>query len=97
MSRAYISTNIRRGVPSTNIMGYANPQVDALFEQGARAARDADRQRAYSEVQRILCDEVPVAWILEMAWPNFVNRKFHDVITTGLGPVESYDTVWMDA
>jgi peptide/nickel transport system substrate-binding protein len=97
VSRAYISTNIRRGVPSTNIMGYTNPRVDALFEEGARAVRDADRQRAYSEVQRILCDEVPVAWILEMAWPNFVNRKFHDVITTGLGPVESYDKVWMEA
>jgi len=97
VSRAYISTNIRRGVPSTNIMGYANPRVDALFEQGARAVTDADRSRAYSEVQRILCDDVPVAWILEMAWPNFVSRKCHDVITTGLGPVESYDKVWMDA
>jgi peptide/nickel transport system substrate-binding protein len=97
VSRAYISTNIRRGVPSTNIMGYVNPRVDELFEQGARAVADADRARAYSEVQRVLCDEVPVAWILEMAWPTFVNRKFHDVITSGLGPNETYDKVWMEA
>ena len=26
-----------------------------------------------------------------MQWPTFVNKKFHDVITTGIGPYESYD------
>jgi peptide/nickel transport system substrate-binding protein len=97
VARAYISTNIRRGVPSTNIGGYANPRVDELFEQGAKGLTDADRQKAYSEVQRILVEDVPVAWILEMAWPNFVNKKVHDVITTGIGPVESYDRVWMES
>ena len=97
VSRAYLSTNIRKGVPSTNIMGYVNPKVDELFEQGAKGVKDEDRQKAYSEVQKILVDEVPVAWILEMAWPNFVNKKVHDVITTGIGPVESYDRVWMES
>ncbi len=97
VSRTYVSTNIRRGVPSSNIMGFANPRVDELFEAAARAVQDADRQRHYSELQRILCDEVPVGWILEMSWPNFVNRKFHDVITTGLGPVETYERAWMEA
>jgi peptide/nickel transport system substrate-binding protein len=95
VSRAYISTNIRRGVPSTNIMGYVNPRVDELFEQAAKAVRDEDRQRLYSEVQRILCDEVPVAWILEMSWPNFVNRRFNDVIVSGVGPAETYERAWM--
>ncbi len=96
VSRAYISTNIRRGVPSTNIMGYVNPRVDELFEQGAKAVKDEDRQKAYSDVQKLLVEEVPVAWLIEMAWPNFVNKKFHDVITSGIGPSESYDRVWME-
>ena len=95
VSRAYISTNIRRGVPSTNIGGYTNPKVDELFEQGAKSVKDEDRQKAYSEVQKLLVDEVPVAWLIEMAWPNFVNRKFNDVITNGIGPSDSYDRVWM--
>ena len=38
---------------------------------------------------------MPVAWLIEMAWPNFVNRKFNDVITNGIGPSDSYDRVWM--
>jgi peptide/nickel transport system substrate-binding protein len=96
VSRVYVSSNIRRGVPGSNIMGYSNPRVDALFDEGARAVRDEDRQRAYSTVQRILVDEVPVAWILEMTWPNFLNRRVHGAITTALGPVESYDGVWME-
>jgi len=97
VSRAYLSTNIRKGVPSTNIMGYANPKVDELFDQGAKGLKDEDRQKAYSEVQKLLVDEVPVGWILEMAWPTFVNKKFKDVVTTGLGTVESYERVWMES
>lgn len=97
VSRAYISTNIRKGVPSTNIGAYTNPKVDELFEAGAKGVKDEDRQKAYSEVQKILVEDVPVAWILEMAWPNFVNKKVHDVITSGIGPVESYDRVWMES
>jgi peptide/nickel transport system substrate-binding protein len=97
VARAYISTNIRKGVPSTNIGAYTNPKVDELFEQGAKGVKDEDRQKAYSEVQKILVEDVPVAWMIEMAWPNFVNKKVHDVITSGIGPVESYDRVWMES
>jgi peptide/nickel transport system substrate-binding protein len=95
VSRAYLSTNIRKGVPSTNIMGYQNPKVDELFDLAAKAVTDADRAKYYSEVQKILVDEVPVGWIIEMSWPNFINKKFQDVIISGVGPVESYERVWM--
>ena len=94
VSRTYVSSNIRKGVPGSNVMGYSNPKVDELFDKGAKAIQDQDRAKYYSEVQQILVDEVPVAWILEMTWPTFVNKKFHDVITTGIGVVESYDKVW---
>ncbi|MBM3523917.1 MAG: ABC transporter substrate-binding protein [Alphaproteobacteria bacterium] len=97
VARAYISTNIRKGVPSTNIMGYVNPRVDELFELAASAVKDEDRQKHYSEVQRILTDEVPVCWILEMSWPNFINKKCHDLIVSGVGPSETYERAWMEA
>jgi len=97
VSRAYLSTNIRKGVPSTNIMGYENAKVDELFDQGAKGVKDEDRQKAYSEVQKLLAEEVPVGWILEMAWPTFVNKKFKDVIVSGLGPNESYERAWMES
>jgi len=96
VERAYVSSNIRKGVPGSNITGYSNPKVDELFDLAARAVSDDERQRHYSEVQRIMVDEVPVGWILEMQWPSFVNRKAHGVITTALGPAESYDAVWLE-
>ena len=95
VSRTYVSSNIRRGVANTNTMGYVNADVDRLFDEAARAARPEDRQRAYSEVQRKLVADMPVAWLIEMAWPTFVNTQCHDVVTTGLGVVDSYDRVWM--
>jgi peptide/nickel transport system substrate-binding protein len=96
VSRAYVSTNIRKGIPSTNIGGYANPKVDELFAKAAVAVSETEQRQLYSEVQHILVDEVPVGWMLEMQWPTFVNRRFHDVITTGLGPDDSYDGAWRD-
>ncbi|MBI1778668.1 MAG: ABC transporter substrate-binding protein [Proteobacteria bacterium] len=96
VARAYISTNIRKGIPSTNIGGYANPRVDELFAKAAVALSESEQQKLYSEVQRILVDDAPVGWMLEMQWPNFVNKRFHNVISTGLGPYESYDNVWRE-
>ena len=36
-SRFYLSSNIRKGVPLTNLQGYINPEVDRLFAQAAVA------------------------------------------------------------
>jgi len=93
----YLTGIIAGRMTTTNIMGYVNPRVDELFELAAGAVKDEDRQRHYSEVQRILTDEVPVCWILEMSWPNFVNRTCHDVIVSGVGPAETYERAWMEA
>ena len=41
--------------------GYVNSRVDALFAAGARSADPTSRQKAYTEVQKLLVEEVPVA------------------------------------
>jgi peptide/nickel transport system substrate-binding protein len=91
VSRTYISTNIKKGVPFNNTMGYENKTVDDLFARAARAVSDAERQKLYSEVQKILADEVPVAWMLEIRTPTLYNKKFTDVIATALGVNDSFD------
>lgn len=40
---------------------YRNPRIDELTEQGRRVVDLAERKRIYSEVQRIIADEVPIA------------------------------------
>ena len=66
VARNYTSTNIAKGSPFNNVEGYSNPRVDALFAAGARSADAASRQKAYLEVQQLLVDEVPVAWLHEI-------------------------------
>ncbi|WP_246523859.1 ABC transporter substrate-binding protein [Neoroseomonas eburnea] len=94
VERTYVSTNIQR-VTFTNTGGYSNPQVDALFQQARNAAAAADRQRAFSEVQKILVEDVPQIWLTELAFPTIHDKKLHGVITTGLGVHKSFDDVFI--
>jgi peptide/nickel transport system substrate-binding protein len=93
VARTYITSNIKKGVMFNNSMGYENPAVDELFAKSARSTDDAERQRFYSEVQKILVEDVPVAWLLEIKTPTLYNKKFRDVITTALGVNDNFDSV----
>ncbi len=95
VARSYITSNIRKGIPFTNTCQYRNPRVDELFDAAAKANDRNERQRLYSEVQKILVEDVPVAWLLELEFASSINRHFHDVVTTGLGVNESFDRAYM--
>lgn len=94
VERTYVSTNIQR-VTFTNTGGYANPQVDALFLRAREAASEADRRAAFSEVQKLLAEEIPQIWLMEMSFPTIHDRRLRNVITTGTGPNASFDDVFM--
>ncbi|CAH0206502.1 ABC transporter substrate-binding protein [Roseomonas sp. CECT 9278] len=94
VERTYVSTNIQR-VTFTNTGGYANPQVDALFQTARTSAAAADRQRAFSEVQKILVEEVPQIWLTELAFPTIHDRRLNNVITSGVGVHAPFDDVFL--
>jgi peptide/nickel transport system substrate-binding protein len=94
VERTYVSSNIQK-VTFTNTGGYANPQVDALFQQARAAAAAADRARYFSEVQKILVEEVPQIWLMELSFPTVYDKKVRNVITTGLGVSKSFDDVFI--
>ena len=93
VSRFFVSANIRRGVPYSNCTGYANPRVDALFAQGAAATDDAARRAAYAEVQRILVEDVPMAWLVEVDFPTVLDRRFKDVVVSAIGVNKAFGRV----
>ncbi|MGQ9368038.1 ABC transporter substrate-binding protein [Azospirillum sp. ST 5-10] len=96
VARTYVSSNIRKGVMFSNTMGYENKRVDELFAQAA-VENDAEKRRAlFSEVQKILVDEVPVIWLLEMEFPTFVNKRVHNAVTTSIGTSDTFAEVWVD-
>jgi peptide/nickel transport system substrate-binding protein len=93
VSRTYITSNIRKGVLFSNTAGYSNPEVDRLFEEAATATSDAKRQELYSAVQKILVEDVPIVWLIEQDYPDFIDKKLKDVITTAIGVHETFGAV----
>ncbi|MCW5729664.1 MAG: ABC transporter substrate-binding protein [Alphaproteobacteria bacterium] len=95
VSRLYITSNIRKGVLFSNVNGYTNPRIDELFSKAAVAVEPAQIQAMYSEIQRILVEDVPVAWLLELEFPTFINKQFRNVVTSGIGVRDNFADVHM--
>jgi peptide/nickel transport system substrate-binding protein len=94
VSRLYVSSNIRK-VLFSNVNGYSNPRIDELFAKAPVAVDEAERQRMYSEIQDILVKDVPVAWILELDFPTFINKQFRNVVTSSIGVRDTFADVYM--
>ena len=76
--------NIVKGNPFGNVGGYSNPEVDRLFAEAAIAPAEK-RQELYTKVQKILAEELPVLWLLEIDFPTIYRCNVKNLITTGIG------------
>ncbi|MCC7281770.1 MAG: ABC transporter substrate-binding protein [Acetobacteraceae bacterium] len=97
VSRLYISGNIRKGVLFSNTGGYSNPEIDRLFDEAAVEVDPQRRQALYGSIQKTLVTDVPVAWLLELEFPTFINRRFHNVVTSAIGVRDNFADAWMQA
>ena len=91
VGRNYVSSAIAKGQMFNNVEGYSNPEIDKLFADGAVATPDSKRKEIYEKAQKILVEDVPVAWMLEIRTPTIYNKKFTDIIATALGVNDSFD------
>jgi peptide/nickel transport system substrate-binding protein len=89
-SRFYLSSNIRKGVPLTNLQGYINPEVDRLFAKAAVAVSHEEAQACYSRLQQILTHDVAMLWLYEREPVLFYNRRLKDVVTGPNGPSDGF-------
>ena len=94
VERSYVSTNIKK-IIFTNTGGFSNPEVDRLFAAARNAAEPAVRQKAFSAVQHLLVEQMPVLWLLEMAFPTIHATSVHNAITLGTGIHAPYDDVFI--
>ncbi len=90
ISRFFVSSNIRKGVPFSNNTGYVNPQIDELFAKGVQTLDEKERQAIYSRIQQILLDDAPNAWLVEQEQVALISRQFADCVTTAIGVNETY-------
>ena len=80
VARTYISSNIRKGVISTNVEGYSNPEVDDLFARAAVSPSEREAQKLYSQVaahhQRrgagALSDRTAISHLRQQAFRNVI-------------------------
>jgi peptide/nickel transport system substrate-binding protein len=96
VGRNYVSSQISKGSPFNNVEGYSNPEIDQLFADGAVAFPDAKRQEIYTKAQKILTDDVPVAWLLELQFPTITRCNFKNLITTAIGVNDGFRDAWID-
>jgi peptide/nickel transport system substrate-binding protein len=85
VQRNYTSSNIQKGSPFNNVSGYSNPKIDELFDRGAKAAKAEERQAIYAEAQKILVDEVPVAWLIELEFPTIYRTDISNLVNSAIG------------
>jgi peptide/nickel transport system substrate-binding protein len=60
--------------------GFHSPHLDSLIAMTRTAATDAARADAWRNVQRLLSDEMPVAWIYHSRGLQGVSARLHNVV-----------------
>ncbi|MEZ5657987.1 MAG: ABC transporter substrate-binding protein [Burkholderiaceae bacterium] len=73
--RTWLSTNIRPGVIWSNTQSYVNPRVDELLNAAAVEMDTGKRKALYAEMQKIVVDDCPVAFLYESAWAEAYSSK----------------------
>lgn len=96
VQRAFISTNIRRGATFSNSMDYANEKLDALFLKAAQMEDGPARNKAWSEVQAILREDLPVIFLMEISYTHVWNKRVKGLISNGISMYSSWDSVWVE-
>ena len=91
--RTYLSSNIRKGVIWSNTQSYSNPKVDSLLTMAARETDEAKRKALYAEFQKIVADELPVAWINLLPYHTAYRKSVSNPPVTIWGTMSPLDRV----
>lgn len=77
-----------------NFNNYKNPQLDKLIEDGLRETDVKKRQAIYSQVQKIVADEVPFLYICYWDWFNIFNARIKGLPQEAKSGDNIYRTAW---
>ncbi|MEO5699151.1 MAG: ABC transporter substrate-binding protein [Casimicrobiaceae bacterium] len=96
VQRTFVSSSIQKGATFTNSMGYVNPKLDELFAAALIETDPAQRRKQLNEVQAILHDDLPVIFLMEMAYTHLWNKRVHGLIANGISMYSNWDSVWVE-
>jgi peptide/nickel transport system substrate-binding protein len=92
--RTYLSTNIKP-IVWTNTQSYVNPKVDELLDAAGSVLDPVKRKAYYATFQKVVTEDLPIAFVNVVPYHTATNRKVANVPTTIWGPIAPYDDVWM--
>lgn len=95
VARTYHSGNVVKGTPYGNNTGYNNPRIDELFDKAAVTIDPKERQRLYSEAQRILVEDAAVVWLIETRFPQVYHEKVKNLVTSTYALGDSFADVYL--
>src|SRR5690606_33289102 len=96
VSRLYLSSNIVKGTHTANVQNYVNPKADELMTAGDAAVALEDRQKYYSEAQKLLVEEVANGYLFEIENPTLYHSSVHNLIDSAVGVSDSFDNVYIE-
>jgi peptide/nickel transport system substrate-binding protein len=64
--RSWLSSNIKPGVIWSNTQSYSNAKVDELLATAGQEMNEAKRKALYKDVQKLVVDDCPVAFLYEI-------------------------------
>ncbi len=79
VARSYMSSNIRKGIVWANMSGYENARVDELLTQAATESNPDNRKELYGEFQKIVNEELPIAWLNTYPGNTIYSKKLVNV------------------
>lgn len=72
----------KTGEHEYNFVGYANPKVDRLLEEGRRTLDLEARKRIYRQIHAILAEDLPYTFLYVPAGLSAVHRRFKGIEVT---------------
>ncbi|MBP1715847.1 MAG: extracellular solute-binding protein family 5 [Deltaproteobacteria bacterium] len=92
--RTYICSNIKKGVMWSNTQGYCNPKVDEILEKASMEKDFVKRKALYAEFQKMVTQELPVAWTFELPYHTLYHRDLGNPPLTVWGAMGPFDEVF---
>lgn len=90
----YRSDYILKTSPFANIVGYRDPQADALWQRIADTPEGPARQGVYAELEGKLNSDLPIAPVFEMRFPTLYRQDVHNLLRSATSLNDSYAEVY---
>jgi peptide/nickel transport system substrate-binding protein len=81
----------KTGPRELNFIGYSNPEVDRLLEQGRRVLGVDKRRPVYHRLQEILAEDVPYTFLYVPDSLPVVARRFHGIEEAPAGIMHNFN------